>query len=393
MNVKNLTIVCMLFLTISGLFAQDPPSKVKVVAEQANIRIEPDIGSAIIFQAPQGSQLEAIKKEGEWYEVKFITDQGNISHGYVHESLVIEVGKPVVKEPAPPPEQEEIITEEIVEQEEVKPLPPPPPQEEKKPQVRSDRLPMSASLAIGMSYRDGGDINVGAKGLADFYADTFASKTEGSVSSVHLTFLFGGEIQIPIYPKLFVGLGFDYFRGKKESTVTYIETSPAAIYTTTPQITAIPVRLTLTYAVLPQLYFKGGVEYYFAGCNYYYRIQQDEHWEEWTGKANSHGFGLLFGIGYDHSIAPNLSIFAEATGHFAKINDFSGKNDYQDGEGFTSTEEGKLYIYQAQVGTQSSHPLVFIREKKPSEGGVSDPELATIDYSGLSLRFGLRFYF
>lgn len=393
MNGKAFMIIGVVFLTITGLSAQDSPPKVKVVAEQANIRIEPDIGSAIIFQAPQGTLLEAIQKVGEWYEVKFITDQGHISQGYVHESLVIEVGKPVVEEKPPPPEQEEIITEEIVEQEEVKPVQQPPPQEETAPVTARERIPINAALAIGLSLRQGGDINEGAIGLGDYYADFFASETDGKVSSVHLTFLFGGEIQIPVYPRLFIGIGFDYFSGKKESAVTYTETVPTAIYTTTPKITAIPVRLSLTYVSPSHLYFKAGVEYYFAGCNYYYHFQQGEHWEEWKGEANSQGLGLLFGIGYDYSVAPNISIFAEVTGHYAKIDDFEGKNEYHDAEGFTSSEEGKLYIYQAHVGTGDSYPLVFIREKIPTEAGVSDPELATIDYSGLSLRIGIKFTF
>jgi len=36
---------------------------------------------------------------------------------------------------------------------------------------------------------------------------------------------------------------------------------------------------------------------------------------------------------------------------------------------------------------------MFIREKKPSEGGVANVRPAMIDFSGLTLRIGIKFRF
>ena len=79
----------------SGLrWAQEKPAptfKILVTAEQANIRDTPDIGSPIVQQLPEGSILEAEKKQGEWYLVRFTRDDGLVARGYIHESLVREL--------------------------------------------------------------------------------------------------------------------------------------------------------------------------------------------------------------------------------------------------------------------------------------------------------------
>ena len=64
------------------------PMKIKVTAEQANIREKPDIGSAIVQQIPEGAILDADKKEGEWFFVRYTLEDGGVIGGYIHESLV-----------------------------------------------------------------------------------------------------------------------------------------------------------------------------------------------------------------------------------------------------------------------------------------------------------------
>ncbi|MCD6193696.1 MAG: SH3 domain-containing protein, partial [Candidatus Aminicenantes bacterium] len=81
-----------LLLFGSGLLQASPQNtspRVKVVAEQANIRLRPSITSIIIYQAPQGSIFKLIAKEGEWYKIEFQTETGETSQGFVHESLVV----------------------------------------------------------------------------------------------------------------------------------------------------------------------------------------------------------------------------------------------------------------------------------------------------------------
>jgi len=83
----------------TGLFAapsgvQDRPTKLKITAEQANLREKPDIGSSIVQQIPEGTVVEADRKDGEWYFVRYTLEDGGVIGGWIHESLaeVVEAG-------------------------------------------------------------------------------------------------------------------------------------------------------------------------------------------------------------------------------------------------------------------------------------------------------------
>jgi hypothetical protein len=407
-------VLAFVFILVNPLLSQDVTYRLKVVTEQANIRQEPDIGSRIIHMSPQNASLEAIAKQGEWYQVRFINSKGEPDSGYVHESLVIEVGPPPPKIPSkvkteePPPKKappEKIDVEKVepekieFEQEEPEKKAEAAPQDELEAEAAAARRfpPINVLLSLGFSYRVGGDINTGAQGFANFYADVLRSSKQGEVSPVHITSLFGGEVQLQLRPTLALGLGLDYFKGKKESTVTFPGTDDAAAYTAAPELQSVPIRLALTYHILPEMnpafYLKAGLDFHFASCRYHYRFDNSEFWEEWTGEASAQGFGFMAGMGFDVVINPTLVFFAEAAGNFAKISGFTGTNVYRHADGHTYTEEGELYIYQAQTQPENTHSLVFIRERKPSEGGVTDVRLATLDLSGFWLRTGIRIRF
>ena len=101
---KKINKSCALLLAISFLFlaraeGEEVLIKLKVVTEQANIRLKPSIGSIIIKQVPQGTTLESTGKEGEWYLIKLKPDEEDRVSGYVHESMVIVLeGPPIEKE-------------------------------------------------------------------------------------------------------------------------------------------------------------------------------------------------------------------------------------------------------------------------------------------------------
>lgn len=391
MKSKALLLVCMCACVVLGSLAQEAPLKLKVVTDQANIRKEPDIGSPIIHMAPRGTVLEGESQEGEWYCVRFISDRGQATTGFVHESLVIVTSRlPEAKQPDKPPATE---------------VPPPP--VEKTPPAQEQRTvtpepPLGAtaqrpqlhlSLWGGLSYRSVSDLNTGAQGLADYYADVLASPGDTGINPLHLAYLFGGEFQGELLPRFFLGIGLDYLRGSRESGIYYAGSGDRATYTTRPEIRALPLRLTVSYFIHPRIYLKAGMEYYLAQARYSYRLEQGDYWEEWQGKASSQGFGLMGGIGLDTDISTGVGFFAEVTGHLAKLSDFEGTDIHSKSGESTAEEDGMLYIYQGHVTSQISYPLVYIRERKPTESGVSDAQLASVDFSGVVLRVGFSFRF
>lgn len=389
---KKNTNFCILLLAFSLLFlflpwakAQETSTKLKVVTEQANIRLKPDIGSVIIQQVPQGTILESTGKEGEWHLIKITTDEGEEVSGYVHESMIIVIERA-------PEEKEEIRlelekTEKIEKKPTIQPIPSPPPSR----QPSETRFELC--LSGGGNYISGGDLNSGAQGFADYYSDFLEIKGEGEVKPVHLSYIFSGEITFPLSPNFFLGLGVDYFLEERESLVRFQDgTSTETLIR--PKIQALPLRLFISYYPLPYFYVKTGIEYYFAKCAYFYRYQGEDFWKEWHGKASTQGSGILGGLGVDLRLSSAISFIVEATGRYAKISGFKGEDRTKDSDGGDYITEGTLYFYQGKTSGGGSYPLLFIKEKKPSEDvRISDPRKAIVDYSGINLKAGFKIKF
>lgn len=375
-----------LFLT--GADGEEVLIKLKVVTEQANIRLKPHIGSIIIKQVPQGTILESTRKEGEWYSIKLKPDEGDQVSGYVHESMVI------VLEGPPTEKKEEIRTEEeekdkIEEPEKIEEQIPPQPVVTKPPSRQPSKYHFELCFSDGGNIVSGGDLNRGAQGFADYQSDKLAIRGKGKVKRPLLSYILGGELAFPLSSRIHLGVGIDYFLREKESQVIFEEGSISETFTTRPKIEALPIRAFISYYVLPSFYVKSGIEYYFAKCAYFYRFQREEQ----QGEAEAQGLGILGGIGYELKLSSFFSFIVEATGRYARIKGFKGKNTTIDSTGQEYTEEGTLYLYRVRTTGESSYPLLFIREKKPTEANVFNAREAIIDFSGFSLKTGLKIKF
>jgi opacity protein-like surface antigen len=375
--------------------------KLRVAAEQANIRERPDITSPILQQLPEGATLEAERKEGEWYAVLLEKEEGGSVLGYVHESLVVVV-EPL---PAEPPGEEQ-VKEAKPEKERPAQKPVEQPKEEPRsmlPPVRPApaRAPREDRPALafwgGGRYAAVGDLNAGAKGLARYYEARLAAAGEGNVKALHFSYLFGAEARLPLALGFSFSLGAEYGSGESPGSVVYKDGSQEVSLTTKPRVRAIPISLALVYYPLPVFYLKAGADYTFARCNYTYRLtkinsgSKTESWQEWTGEASSSGFGWLTGVGLDWNVTSGLSMAVEIAYRHSRLADFGGEGLYQESTAYQSTEKGKLYYIQVDTGTAEVVPLVFIREKKPSEAGVLAARKAELDLSGFSLKLGIKF--
>jgi hypothetical protein len=387
-----LSFMCVL-LSLCGpiSWSQETLTQLKVVSEIANIRQNPDIGSAIIQQLPQGTILEASQKQGEWYVIQLRLNEGKILSGYVHESLVTVIGGPIPEE-VEIAETVKVEPPEIEEVEELRPVKVQPVIQESPP-AAPEYSRFRISFSGGMARVLGGDLNEGEVGLGNYYAAILGESASGMVSSLRTGYIFEAEMNISLSSKVFLNLGGAYFSGKKESSIEYPERTYVEVYTTRPQIRTIPARLSISFYPNPAFYIKLGGEYHFAKCSYFYRYEEADFWQEWKGNANGQGIGYFGGIGIEANPSGNVRFFLETLGRYCKITDFSGTDEYNDSTGSQSTENGILYIYQGQVTAGESHPLLFVRDKTPSEAGVSDAKAATINLSGFEVRVGIRFKF
>jgi hypothetical protein len=363
-----LSVLVSLLLISSQVYSETV--KLKVSSELANIRQKPDIGSAIILQISQGTILESLGKEGEWHRVRYITEEGTPILGYVHESLVI-ILEPVTKEEKIPTKA--TLKVAIIEK----------PRESK----------FGFSLAGGGNYVSGGDLNVGAQGLSHYYSAFLSTPETGEIKATHLGFVVAGDIFLSLSPRLSFGVSVDYFESKKKSSAKYEKGSTLNTLSVRPQIQALPISLFISYSPFLPFYIKGGVEYYFARCNYFYRFEQGKRWQEWRGKADAQGLGVEGGVGARWKFSSNLGLFLEAMDRYANIKGFEGKDTSVTSEGVTHTEEGRLYFFQLKITEENTCPLLFLREKKPTEAGVTEVRDATLNLSGVSLRLGIRIFF
>jgi len=92
----SITIISLFLLPT---FVQAEKQKIRVVVENATIRLQPNVESEVIENPPLGSVFEVEKKIGEWFEIRYSSKVGVMIIGYIHEMLV------EVEERAPAPER------------------------------------------------------------------------------------------------------------------------------------------------------------------------------------------------------------------------------------------------------------------------------------------------
>lgn len=374
--------------------------KLRVTAEQANIREKPDIMSAILQQLPEGATLEAERKEGEWYAVLVEKEGGGFILGYVHESLVAAVEE-APPEPAPQKEPVEEVEPAVVKpaeekKEEPRLLPPP---VSPVPGEGEKRERWDVTLWLGGRHAAIGDLNDGAEGLARYYESRLAGASDGDVEALHFGYLLGAEARFLIAPRFYLSAGIEHSSGEATSSLAWDGGALKASYATKPWFRATPFSLALIYSPSPLFYLKAGLDYTLARCSYYYRysspdpFEDTELWQEWTSKASASGLGYQAGLGLDWPLGARVALIAEVAFRHCRLEDLEGEDDYREWTGYESLEQGTLYRIRASAGGAETFTLVFIRERKPSEAGVIDARKAELDLSGYSLKLGLRVRF
>ncbi len=144
-GLKRVGLVLLLILVIFAADAYAEKTKIRVVVDNASIRIKPDLQGDVIKNPPIGSVFESEQKEGEWYEISVRTEVGVLITGYIHEMFV-----EVASTDVPPPEPT--------------PIPAPPPETMDTSGTKSKRV----ELVLRAGY------TTGYKTESSSYADTFS---------------------------------------------------------------------------------------------------------------------------------------------------------------------------------------------------------------------------
>jgi hypothetical protein len=388
-RIPSVIIVLAILVPAAAAVPADQAIRLKVTAELANIRLKPSIGSVIIRQIPQGDILEALRKEGEWYLVKLEPDdRGNVS-GYVHESLVLPLEEtdragrkaqpiePIIKPPAERGAAEQ-----------------PPVVNQAGTLSAAGEAGWSVAVTAGGQYALGGEINSGAQAFADFFATRSGVPGDVEVSPAHLSFVFGGEISFDLARGVAVVVGADFYSASVESQVAYARTKATDLFTAKPRFQAVPIRLGIALYPARTVALKAGISYTIARCGYSFSYAQDTFSQEMVGEADGAGVGAWAALALELPLSDSLAFTIEATGHYAPLQGFEGTGIYSDSTTTTTREEtGKLWAYDYTQSGQTISPLILIRAQRPSEAYVADAREAKIDFSGVSLKAGIKVRF
>jgi opacity protein-like surface antigen len=362
------------------------PTKIKVTAEQANLREKPDIGSSVVQQIPEGTVLEADKKEGEWYFVRYTLEDGGVIGGWIHESLV-----EVVVEGAPPKPEEKTPAREA------------PPRERvsrpgrigriERPEFRTGAIPLEFAVSAGIGTLSPRDLNDGTRGYAGLIGASIGALTPASPDVLHLAVLAGFELSYRFSPRLAFSLGADFLQGSNGDTTALSGELLTGTVSTKPSVRGVPVKIMVRFYPGAGIYIRGGLGLYSVKAGYLLRTEGAASWEQSKGSATATGLGAEAAFGGEWTVASRTMLFIEAGLRMASFSGLTGRNVTTNSAGETQTEPGTLYFFHKTGADDHAYALISVRGSVPSEAGVVDARRANINLSGTAVRVGLRYKF
>jgi hypothetical protein len=382
---------CLTFLIITGLFgppllsaaqkAEARAMRVKVTAEQANLREKPDIGSTILQQIPEGSILEADRKDGEWYFVRYTLEDGGVIGGWLHESLVepveaeAEAAAPVVAAPVEAPVERPAVA--------VSP-------ERGRPSEVG--LPLEISVSAGLATLAPRDLNDGAKGYPDWYGATIGVAAPEPVGILHAGPAAEIELAYRLSPRISLGLGAGYIHAVNATEMTLAGELATETVRTRPSLRTSAVKATVRFYPGAGIYVRGALGLYSVTAGYLWRHAGDGAWEESKGSATATGLGAEAAFGGEWAAGKRTSFFVEAGLRMAAVDNLSGKNTDSSAEG-SETETGTLYFFHRTAPDERAYAAIVVHAGEPAGLDIVNPQPAEINISGISLRVGLRYRF
>ncbi len=362
------------------------PAKIKVTAEQANLREKPDIGSGIVQQIPEGTVLEADRKEGEWFFVRYTLEDGGVIGGWIHESLV-EAVEAAGLTPA---------TARRPAEEAPRPAPAGRPRPARPAAAVSGPLEFSVSAGMGMiSPRD---LNDGARGYAGWFGASLGVPAPAEPAVLRHGLLARVELAYRVSPRLAVGLAADHLRASRGTDLDFsypfgLDDPATETLTVRPSVRGVPVMLTVRFYPGPGLYLRGALGAYSVKAGYLYRREGETSWEQWKGSASKSGLGGEAAFGGEWAVAKRAVLFAEAGFRMADFSGLTGRNVYTSSAGDNVTESGTLYFLRRTGADESVYPLVLVLGSAPTGPDVVGSRQAGVNLSGLTLQAGVRFGF
>jgi hypothetical protein len=190
--------------------------------------------------------------------------------------------------------------------------------------------------------------------------------------------------------------GVGYINGKSSSESVTSE-GGAVTATSTSNLDAKAIPLTLgIYYFLPvssksQIFLHAGAGYYFVSFERDSRRENDTpYWIEVDLKGNDGDFGFHGGIGFEYAISENIIFVIEGAGRYAKIKGYEGTRNRNDSNGWSDSTTGEFYTLERFLGEQGWQKRTNVFTEKPSGDDVRNVRTPLIDFSGFTVRIGIK---
>jgi hypothetical protein len=368
---RTILICCFLFVLFSAGFLSAEKISVKVISQDAFVRLTGSINSMIISQVPLGTVLEASEKVGEWYKVALPPDeQGFVVQGYIHstEVEVIAVEEPELPRVSP------TVQKIRLQQPAAKDV------EQMSNPSRKSKIQFGLKFMGGGDYFLIGDLNDYLQGQQDYLSDdTSIMDIQGSYKPLKYGYSGGAEFFIDFTRFIGIGIGAGYFQVNKKNEVnrTHDYSSvddPNPLYKNEmifPQIKAIPLTFSLNFGLplgsVVKIKLSGGVGYYLGTIIWDYQMEANflENKMFWESKSNTLGYHGSLGI--EVNLGRRFGFFIEGFGRYAKLKDMSGSltiNEIWMGDEINSVYESSFlkFLEINSYITDKWYPLVSIDE-------------------------------
>jgi len=275
--------------------------------------------------------------------------------------------------------------------------------------IETDSLKRNFRIEIkisgGLNYLSIGDWNTYMESetrLNQDMASLFNYSIGGRFKKIHSGLNFEGDFIVYLTPRFGISIGSGYISGKKGNDSNKIFThhqlfTETAIHDT--NVRAIPIKLGVYYILLlfnrANIYLNGGIGYYFAQWSDDYRREWNGYWEVIKQSASGMGFGFHGGVGLDYNFNQNLSFVLECNGRYTKIGSFKGEYDYRNSGDWTNYYEGTLFYYELDLSWMGLdwYPKVKVLNQVPSPPQFRNIRKAKVDFSGFSVRTGIKIKF
>jgi hypothetical protein len=261
---------------------------------------------------------------------------------------------------------------------------------------------ISLRLQGGWTYIFGGDVNRGTKAFFDPGAWVVGS---GEYLGVHNGYEFGGDIIFALTPRLGIGIGVGYMQISRYSQMGLLPGQPSfasgSVIADT-KLSAVPIRAG-AYLNLP---WRGKFNFLADfGLSYYFRARYSNESLRLffsdgtlgsfliaTTRAEKKGFPIGFnaGVSFEYELGHNYCLYLGIRGRYARFRGWEGTSILGDNSEPPLSEYEWGILYYEVVPMLTGSPRLIMVQESPPAGPGGDPRQAAIDFSGVSLQFGIR---